>query len=785
MMQTERRGRVKGAFTIILLIDAGIFILLLAGVIAARATGISGGYSGVVDRLLLPSLVVIALLTAAIIVYYRRFIRAPLESFESALGSLLDEDFKSLVIALSELAGGNLTAHAAVRADTTRVHGWFETRTLAEFYGKAADFIRDGSQDFNAVTAVSCRRLCYVGADSFREGKKCGDIMGELLAGDGEVAILLSSFKVSGNNLRNKGFQSRVAEKYPGIRIVRIMEEQEDAGIAYQKAKEVLSEFHGLTGIYVCEGQTPPHVARAVAEAGRTGKVRIVCHDLTDETMRYLTQGVITATLSQNPYAQGYDPLIHLYNYLATQRKPVIPRLLTEMGVITRENYKDYWSAERGAIVSERERKALAVAEENSTGRKRTLAVILPNDILFWKPVAEGARAAIETLKAFHVEVKLVIPEACRKGDMSAGPMIPVLDELTREGYEAVSLPIFDKDLVSDLNARIDKGMAVATFNAEPASFRGMVDAVSLHAQNLFRFSNDLAAGSNEASQAAAQISKTMKSILSGTKIQQDHLSTTDKTIDSLRGNIRDVTRETTATAQASAETLRTAKTGFDTVQKNHDAIQALKLSSETTTRIINQLNADTNRIREIVGIIEDIASQTNVLSINAAIQAARAGGEGKGFAVVASEIKTLAEQSARAAGDIKKLIQTIQGGVGEATGSIVNGMKEVEKSAEIADSAESALNDIMSASKENERKMQVIQQVVNNMSRFSEEVRASMETFVRINRENDLAIEAITRSTDEMNLEMSEINKMAHLLFDMSQSQEDLISQFVLEEGR
>jgi methyl-accepting chemotaxis protein len=217
-------------------------------------------------------------------------------------------------------------------------------------------------------------------------------------------------------------------------------------------------------------------------------------------------------------------------------------------------------------------------------------------------------------------------------------------------------------------------------------------------------------------------------------------------------------------------------------VRRGREAMKALEKASESTMQHIANLNGKTIRIGEIISVIDEVTDQTNILSINAAIQAARAGSEGKGFSVVASEIRKLAAQSSKATDDIKGLITAILSGVQEAMDSMTGSLQAVRNSALMAERAEVALKDILDASTRNREKISIIDKAVGEIRKLSDEMASAMGSLETINRTNAADIEATSASAERINREVGGLSDLAGSLAALSRAQEDLITQFVLK---
>lgn len=193
---------------------------------------------------------------------------------------------------------------------------------------------------FNSETKSKNKRLFFVGADSYVQGKTAGEAMVKMLDGKGKVAVITGLFAVEAHEERRKAFVDHV-QKNSSIEIVSEVENQDKADIAYNQAQDFMNAFPDLAAIYVTAGG-PFGAAKAVEDAGKAGKIKIISYDFVDETMEFVRKGVITATIGQNPFAQGHDPAIRLFNYLVSKEVPPAAMLLTKADLVTKEDMQAF-----------------------------------------------------------------------------------------------------------------------------------------------------------------------------------------------------------------------------------------------------------------------------------------------------------------------------------------------------------------------------------------------------------------------------------------------------------
>ncbi len=244
-----------------------------------------------------------------------------------------------------------------------------------------------------------------------------------------------------------------------------------------------------------------------------------------------------------------------------------------------------------------------------------------------------------------------------------------------------------------------------------------------------------VAAGSNqqgdklmEINDAVGTQNNSFLSFVRQMETQSDTLIDTSKTIKQMITAIDKINTSINSVAASSEETQKMAVMGQEVISKSINGMTSIRDAVFDTAEKIQALGQRSQKIGEIIQVIDEIAEQTNLLALNAAIEAARAGEHGKGFAVVADEVRKLAERSSRATKEIYDLITAIQKEVAEAVEDIDTGTRIVQTGTELSADAEKALANIGNSIAETNRSIQEISHTTNDVAVNSSDINNSLE---------------------------------------------------------
>ena len=412
----------------------------------------------------------------------RRTVNRPLAQIAESIETIAARDVLALVDEFANLAQGDSPRPLEVHAAPVPIPSDKSVRRVAEALNATISRLQAGAYQFTAASQEPCKRLFYVGPDDYLLGSTCAEAMGALLPAGGPVVLIIPRFRHAGVELRRRGFESMLRERFPKVEVVAALENFYDNWRMADSVRAFIKAHPRLAGIYCTEATGVVGVMQALAGTELPERPVVICHDMLDATMAGIRDGLVSATVTQDPYGQGHDTAVHLFNAVAHGWRPAEPRIITASEVLTRENYRQYWQPYEGAIESP-QMAALRPKPLGRSPRSLRIAVLGLDDSPFWAPVRTGALAAAEELAGCNASVRWIVPESDHGFDLSLRG--PVIDALIGEGYDAIASILYSNDLLPYLNRAVDAGVVVATVNSEASSLEGLVATLSKQRQRL------------------------------------------------------------------------------------------------------------------------------------------------------------------------------------------------------------------------------------------------------------------------------------------------------------
>jgi methyl-accepting chemotaxis protein len=259
---------------------------------------------------------------------------------------------------------------------------------------------------------------------------------------------------------------------------------------------------------------------------------------------------------------------------------------------------------------------------------------------------------------------------------------------------------------------------------------KSAADNLALRSQELSTGSEQMSHGVSEQSSRALQIAAA-----------SEELSQT----------VMDVAKNASNMANSATETMQIAHDGEGIVNRSVEEVKAIADTVNESSQIMASLGERSRQIGDIIGVIKDIADQTNLLALNAAIEAARAGEQGRGFAVVADEVRKLAERTSQATTEIGSMIGAMQEEVEKAVGNMSDGTKQVAVGVEFAAKAGDALHGIVSSVQDLQLIVHQIASATEEMSSTSEQISSDIDKIASVSKETSASSEQVAVSASDL----------------------------------
>ncbi|SET08024.1 methyl-accepting chemotaxis protein [Oceanobacillus limi] len=347
-----------------------------------------------------------------------------------------------------------------------------------------------------------------------------------------------------------------------------------------------------------------------------------------------------------------------------------------------------------------------------------------------------------------------------------------------------VSNKIADGDLAVekiDYNGEDEIGMLGESVNRMSENLRNVIQQVSEVSETVTSQSEELTQSANEVKAGTEQVATTMQELATGSETQANSASELSSVMSSFATKVQEANEEGDEAHKQSANVLEMTNEGSQLMKSSTQQMAKIDQIVQEAVQKVKGLDEQSKQISDLVTVIKDVAEQTNLLALNAAIEAARAGEHGKGFAVVADEVRKLAEQVSVSVTDITGIVTSIQSETSNVTESLMAGYKEVEQGSSQIDTTGQTFEKITNAVN---RMATSINSVANNMSEIaasSQQMSSSIEEIAAISEESAAGVEQTSASTQQTTSTMEEVAGSSEQLAKLAEQLNGLVRQFKL----
>lgn len=420
-------------------------------------------------------------------------------------------------------------------------------------------------------------------------------------------------------------------------------------------------------------------------------------------------------------------------------------------------------------VLKEAQVEKAKAAQAISEGKLEKVVPASDKDVL-----AHAFNSEVDTINHLLVEAQTIIA-ANQNGDLSirgdlnkfSGSWRQILEGINSI-LDSIVAPISEASTVlqrlakSDFTARM-QGQYNGDYESIKNNVNKVVESLNIVLGKVHNNSENLA-------QAASEISASTEEMAAGANEQTSQTQEIASAIEQMTKTIFENTKSAHKASETAKHSGNKAKDGGKVIAETIEGINRIADVVNQSSETIKKLGVSSSQIGEIVQVINDIADQTNLLALNAAIEAARAGEQGRGFAVVADEVRKLAERTTKATKEIESMIKQIQVDTTGAISAIQKGTVEVEKGKELAKQAEDSLQDIITSSEQ-------VTDITTAVAAASEEQAAASEQIAK----NIDAISSVTYQSAEGT---SRISQAAEGLYRMTEELKSIVNEFNLDKA-
>ncbi|HVO73606.1 MAG TPA: methyl-accepting chemotaxis protein [Ignavibacteriaceae bacterium] len=397
---------------------------------------------------------------------------------------------------------------------------------------------------------------------------------------------------------------------------------------------------------------------------------------------------------------------------------------------------------------------------------------IADGDISFQAPlydekdeIAPVINKMTSTIREMIEESKLLV-QASAKGELNIrgnaekfnGGYKELIQGLNNT-FESVVKPINESSKIlgelaqGDLTARME-----GNYSGDYGKLKNSINTVAESLNKTLLEVNEAIAAT---ASSANEISSSTEEMAAGAQEQSVQTSEVASAVEEMTRTIMESTKNSSIAAENAQKAGDIASEGGKVVKNTVEGMKRIAEVVSSAAETVKQLGKSSSQIGEIVEVIDDIADQTNLLALNAAIEAARAGEQGRGFAVVADEVRKLAERTTKATKEIAVMINQIQKDTEEAVKSIGRGTEEIETGKELANNAGESLQEIIKSSTKVLSEVNQVAGVSKEQADAAEQISKNVESISRVTEESASGIQQVAKAAEDLSRLTENLQKL------------------------
>ncbi|WP_284139229.1 MULTISPECIES: methyl-accepting chemotaxis protein [unclassified Virgibacillus] len=389
--------------------------------------------------------------------------------------------------------------------------------------------------------------------------------------------------------------------------------------------------------------------------------------------------------------------------------------------------------------------------------------------------IQSGETARITSLVFSNLTTVFIITIALLTARMVSKPVIKVTKRMSQIASGELNHEALETTSVDEI------GQLTRATNEMNAKMRDILTSISNVSNTVAAHSEELTQSANEVMHGTEQVATTMQELATGSETQANSASDVASIMGTFASTVKETNENGEQIKQYADEVIEMTSEGSDLMNASTNQMKRIDHMVRDTVTKVEGLDAQSQEISNLVSVINDIADQTNLLALNAAIEAARAGEQGRGFAVVADEVRKLAEQVSLSVTDISGIVERIQQETNLVTTSLKEGYKEVEQGSEQIESTGVTFGKISSAVSNMAESITFVSENLANIAENTEKINHSIDEIASVSEESAAGVEETAATVQQASSSMQEVAGSSDQLAKQAEQLNELVGRFKL----